>query len=273
MKNITLIFFVSLSFIYCKQPREKFLVTEEISSVKNNEYLENKIDSLEKLLSGLKTKMAWVKKENPTVIIENVKTNNSDLLVFHPFGLNIQLQHVSPSISISNFLCIPAAFTSIQNQVDGLFIEKGVVVNEIINNELTGACIISKDSIQIISFQDINEDLIAQLKSTKKSVFQQMLLVENKEIVQCNLFNGRRNLRRALVRFKGLHRIVQSERQVTIKEFQESLVEIGVVNAVYLDMGTWSEGWYKNNNCEIIRIGETMINTDRQTSWLIYSCN
>ena len=57
---------------------------------------------------------------------------------------------------------------------------------------------------------------------------------------------------------------------VSIRKFQELQIEIRAVNALYLDMGTWSEGWYKNYFREILEIGETMVNTNKQSNWIIY---
>lgn len=263
-KYVTLILFVTVSFISCKNKKEVIL------AVNKNDKLEIKLDSLDKLSNELKAEIKWIKKENPSIITEKIETRNCELLLFHPFGLNIQLKHDRPIIDNNNFLSIPAAYTSKQYQIDGLFIENGVEINALINSKLTGACIITNDNLQIIPFQDINEDLINELKLAKASFFQQTLLIQNNEIFPCKLFNNKKNLRRALVKFKKFSCIVQSS-SVTIGAFQESLVNIGAISAVNLDMGTWSEGWYNNTNCDNIQIGETMSNTDKQTNWLIYS--
>ena len=64
--------------------------------------------------------------------------------------------------------------------------------------------------------------------------------------------------------------ICQSKERLTIQDFQKALVDAGVENAVYLDMGGWSEGWYKNAYDEKMVIGEGMTSTDKQTNWLVY---
>ena len=62
----------------------------------------------------------------------------------------------------------------------------------------------------------------------------------------------------------------ESRKPISIQEFQESLLKIGAVNAIYLDMGSYSEGWYKNYDRRKVVIGEKMTDTDKQTNWLIY---
>lgn len=230
-----------------------------------------KIDSLEKLSSKLNAELKLLKKEIPNVIVANAEGGNCTIYLFQPFGLNIQLHHIRPDFIPENFLCVPGAYTSTKNQIDGLFVEDGIEINELINNKLTGACIISNDSIQIIGLQDINSKLISQLILSKKSIFQQSLLVKKNQIVPCKLFGNKENIRRALIQFEDTYCIGESHRPITISEFQESLVNIGAVNAINLDMGTWSEGWYKNHCCEKIIVGEKMVSTNKQTNWLIYT--
>ena len=208
---------------------------------------------------------------NPHVYIENAEGGNCTITLYHPIGLNIQLRHIRPDFTPENFLCVPGAYTSIDTQIDGLYIEDGIEINESINNKLTGACILSNESIQYLELEGINSQLINQIKLSKKSMFQQSLLVKNNQIVPCDLFRNKENLRRALIQFKDTYCIGESQRRVTISEFQESLVNIGAINAINLDMGTWSEGWYKNQSGEKITVGEKMISTNKQRNWIIYT--
>jgi len=259
MKNIfTLLFLLA------------FLNSFGQKSIKSTE-MQRKIDSLEKLSSKLNAELKLLKKEIPNVIVANAEGGKCTIYLFQPFGLNIQVRHIRPDFIPENFLCVPGAYTSTKTQIDGLFVENGIEINELINNKLTGACIISNDSIQIIGLQDINSKLISQLILSKKSIFQQTLLVKKNQIVPCKLFGNKENIRRALIQFEDTYCIGESNRPITISEFQESLVNIGAVNAINLDMGTWSEGWYKNHCCEKIIVGEKMVNTNKQSNWIIYT--
>jgi hypothetical protein len=232
-------------------------------------------DSLEKASGDTRLDPKFVKNFypflKPHVFVENADSTNS-ISLYTPFGLIIQLRHIRPDFNPENYLCVPGAYTSVNTQIDGLYIEDGIEINETINNKLTGACILSNDSIQFLGLDEINSQLISQVKSTKKSMFQQSLLVKNNQIVPCNLFYDKKNLRRALIQFKDNYFLIgESQSRVTISDFQESLVKIGAINAINLDMGTWSEGWYKNQNGEKITVGEKMYSTNKQTNWIIYT--
>jgi hypothetical protein len=229
------------------------------------------IDSLEKLSGKLNAELKLLKQEIPGVIVSNVEGGNCIIRLYQPFGLNTQLRHTRPDFLPENFLCVPGAYTSTTDQIDGLFIEDGIEINEVVNNKLTGACIISNDSIQFIEFQDINSELISRIISSKKSFFQQSLLVKNKQIVPCTLFGHTGNTRRALIQFEDRYCIGESNRPIPISEFQESLLSIGAVNAINLDMGSWSEGWYRNHSCEKISIGVNKASTYRQSNWIIFT--
>jgi len=247
-----------------------FLNASAQKSTMSTEML-RKMDSLEKLSGKLNAEIKLLKKEIPNVIVENAEGGICTINLYHPFGLTIQLRHLRPDFIPENYLCVPGAYTSTTDQIDGLYIEDGIEINETINNKLTGACILSNDSIQFLEFEEINNTLISQLKLSKKSMFQQSLLVKNKHIIPCDLFLSKVNLRRALIQFKDTFCIGESQRPVTISEFQEALVNIGAINAINLDMGTWSEGWYKNHNFEKITVGEKMYSTNKQSNWIIYT--
>jgi beta-glucosidase len=207
----------------------------------------------------------------PMLNISSAVGVNCNITLYQPFGLRVQISEKRPDYIPDNFLCVPAAYTTISTQIEGLYINKGIEVNSSINTRLTGACILSNESIQIIEYKDITQELINEIKQANKSFFQQSLLVKDSQIVLCDLFGRKTNLRRALIQFKNAYCIGESSIPVTIDEFQESLLKIGAVSAVNLDMGTWSEGWYKNQDNERIRIGEKMISTQKQTNWIVYS--
>jgi exopolysaccharide biosynthesis protein len=210
------------------------------------------------------------KKDAPKILLKNVDGKTSNILLFEPFRLNIVLRSNRPKFEQDNFFCIPAAFTTKTNKVDGLFIENGKKINSIINKGLNGFCLLTKDTLEINSLENLDQKILTLAKKDGSSLFQQFLLIKQSKIIDCNAFRERKNLRRALIQFNNLVCVGQSQRPVTIREFQELLIKIGAVNAIYLDMGTWSEGWYKNENYKKIIIGENMINTDEQTNWLIY---
>jgi hypothetical protein len=56
---------------------------------------------------------------------------------------------------------------------------------------------------------------------------------------------------------------------MTIDEFIKGLIELDYQQAIYLDMGSWSEGWYKDDSNNVIRIGNNWKSSHLQTNWLV----
>lgn len=230
----------------------------------------HKMDSLTTEIQRQTVYINFVKQENPNVIIRNLGGRYCSIFLFEPFGLDFQLENVRPQQNDDHYLSVPAAYTSINGGIDGLFINKGIVINTGINPKLNGFCIISKDSILICNIKNISKSKINKVITSKGSAFQQTLLINESKLVQCNLFGNTASLRRALIKFGDKVVIGESSRPVTIKEFQESLLTIGAISAIYLDMGSWSEGWVKTHSGETKILGDNRINTAKQTSWLVY---
>ena len=203
--------------------------------------------------------------------VKIISEGNSKISLFQPIGLKLGIKSKRPLFSKEFFLCVPAAFTSKTGQIEGLFFEKGVQLNIHIKKQFEGTCILNDDKVQIIETKKLNQNLLDEVKQNKSDLFQQLLLVNNSKIVDCKIFGNRKNLRRAIIQFDKLVCIGESQGSISIREFQESLVKIGAVNAIYLDMGTYSEGWYRNHANEKIVIGEMMTNTSKQTNWLTFT--
>lgn len=164
------------------------------------------------------------------------------------------------------FLVVPAEFTNPNNKIDGLYIVNGSLINSKINERLNGVCIIYKNKLKICNRNDI---IINEAITNKQNLFQQVLLLFDFKIIECTLFKNNLNLRRALVEINNHFYLVESKNKMTILNFQKLLYSINVKNAIYLDMGTYSEGWYRNDN-KIFTIGETMTQTKRQSNWLVF---
>ena len=221
----------------------------------------------------LNTNLSPTQEVSPNIIVQEIGEDSSKIYLYKPIHLNTQLYHIRPEKTNEEFfLCVPAAYTTKDNKIDGIFIEDGVKLSNIVNTnkDLNGICIVSNDGIEIKRLEEVNDALITQIVNQKKSAFQQTLLVRNNTIVQVTAWQNRIFKRRAIIQFDECFCIGESQYAVTIRDFQETLVKTGAKNAIYLDMGTWSEGWYKNHLGERIVIGENMSNTHRQTNWIVY---
>lgn len=228
------------------------------------------IQSLQKDVNRLKIDVANLNKD-----AQNLKFKNATLLVselgalniFDPKDLKISLYSKRPQKNNKMYLVVPAAFTDRNNKVDGLFIEKGSTISTAINEKLNGICIISNNKLKISKHNPLIEN---EAITKKQSLFQQVLLIFDSKIIKCELFKSDLNLRRALVEINNRFYLVQSKNRTSIAGFQNALISIKVNNAIYLDMGTYSEGWYKNDANDIITIGETMTQTNMQSNWLAF---
>lgn len=231
--------------------------------------IQEKADSLITVIGKLEEKIDLIEKEFPQLKVDSV--NLSDLIIYEPKGLQIQIRHERPGFYCKNYLCFPAAYTTRTDKIDGFFIENGTLVNDIINTKLTGVCVITEEIITIGGYEMVHNDLINNTIKIKGCAFQQTLLVKSNEVFPCDLFGERMNKRRALVKIKEKAYLVESKGLVAINVFQQSLIEIGAIDAINLDMGSWSEGWFKDNCGNIVVVGENqnMSNTHRQTNWII----
>ena len=77
--------------------------------------------------------------------------------------------------------------------------------------------------------------------------------------------------RRAIVKLKGNKiAIIESFEHITLAAFTKDLLELGVVDALYTDMGSWDEGWYKDPaSGKTITIGRMKMQTDKQCNWVV----
>lgn len=247
-----LILLLSLSFLSCN------LKERDV----NIQLLKEEINNLKVEIENLKKETLVLKFKTATLIVTAI----GDLKLFNPNNLNICIYSKRPQKNGKTHLVVPAAFTKPNNKIDGLFIENGNLINSNINEKLNGICVITNNKLKIGRYSQLIKN---EAISKNQSLFQQILLVFDSKIVKCELFRSDLNLRRALVEINSQYYLVESKNRVSILDFQSALITSKVKNAIYLDMGTYSEGWYRNEN-KTFTIGETMIQTIRQSNWLVF---
>lgn len=171
------------------------------------------------------------------------------------------------------FLCIPSAFTTPDDRVDGVYISNGLIGNaKGVNKELGGAMIIERGTGRLLNTDKgslITEKLLKNVQKTRGSIFQQFLIVHDSKAAS---FRDKSKFQRRAVceTAKGAFSIVESDRPVTFSMFNDDLVALGMKEALYCDMGAWDEGWYRSNpNSKVISIGQDRSRTDRQSNWLL----
>lgn len=227
-------------------------------------------------ISGFKNAVA----ENKGLTIEKKKpTSGYNYTIFHKNDLLLDVSLKRPNKSDKNILlCIPGAYTDLQSYfVDGLYIDNGKVYNkDKINHTLGGAIKITNGDCQIFPTQKgklLNDSLINLVVAKKGSLFQQIQMIENgvgAKYKDVKLFQ-----RRAIVKLKGNKTaIIESYENITLSVFTKDLLELGVVDALYTDMGAWDEGWYKSpGDNKLITIGRMKTQTDKQCNWVVLKAN
>lgn len=232
---------------------------------------EMRIDSLVNLVTQLKAEINSITHDNPFVQIQSKESSIGPINHFKPVGLTMKLYDSRPEFNKSRFFCVPAAFTSPIQTIDGYFLIEGRAINENLKSDISGYIIFSKDLCIIDSIENLTVDRFKWAQKQGYSLFQQELLVKKSKYVKCYKFENHKNIRRAIVKYpEGELFIVESIRPITILEFQQALIEIKVEDAIYLDMATYGEGWYKSCDHEKIRIGELFTNTQKQSNWLTF---
>jgi hypothetical protein len=205
---------------------------------------------------------------------EEIVSHYGSIDLFRINNFKVEITNQRPSEKDQNiFLCVPAAFTSPNSTIDGLFIKNGEVINSITNANLNGTLIIdsNKDEISIQNFSSLEAlFLIDRCKKNKLSTLQQFLLIRNGKLLVNDPWKGKPNQRRALG-IKGTEvYIIESQSPLSINDFQGFLLDFGIQDAIYLDMGTYSSGWRRQVD-RVLSIGKeaTSSGTSKQTNWLI----
>lgn len=191
-----------------------------------------------------------------------------------PQNAHYHFQRVKPDSNNTNLLMsVVAAFTSkAPEHVVGTSVSNGKKRIYPTDAE-TAYCLIVGEEVKIEALSENHKSAIETAVKQKGDYFQQMLLIENAEAKSCEIFKNRATFRRALAQKEGETHLVESLDRMTIDDFIQSLIFLGYEQAIYLDMGSWSEGWYRNEDNEIIRIGNNWKSSHLQTNWLVICKN
>lgn len=201
-----------------------------------------------------------------------------DIIFYIPEKCIAEITNTRPLKTDSNVvLCCAAAFTRLENDViDGLFVIKGTKIISKVNKGLGGGITIPYDgNILNCSIQGtemgskLDSVFIAGLTADSSSFFQQIQLnrdglplVFRKDV---SLFQ-----RRAVCILNGRTVIAESKSACTLQQFANALDSAGIDNSLYLDMGSWDEGWFRRKNDKIETIGLLRTATRRQSNWFVY---
>ncbi|MBO7055050.1 MAG: hypothetical protein J6W37_06675 [Bacteroidales bacterium] len=181
--------------------------------------------------------------------IEKLDTiiNDVSLSIFIPHNLIPSLCVGQPSKQDSSLMmCAQAADIRADNKkIVGAFVLKGKPIAWGLSKH--GYCAIINDTV--IVGRSENSPLFEMATEKQGYFFRQYALVDSCRLVENNLKN--KALRKALCQRCGETFIATSANDESMHDFSLALVDLGVENAIALDGGKFSFGWYVSNNTTI----------------------
>ncbi len=135
----------------------------------------------------------------------------------------------------------------------------------------TGAFVYSNGSWEFLygGYKNKNYDLeLSKAAKNGGCGFEQEMVVFKNQRVETTRHLDNENIFRVLCDKDGELLIVESTASVAFGDFIDSLMNYGVDNALYLDMGTWRYGWYRPTNDTIEELQPRIHNF--HTNWLIF---
>lgn len=207
-----------------------------------------------------------------------------DSIPFIKLQMNPQKAYISMADSVipsekdsTIALCVEAAFTGEllkdfkTTNIGGDYVIDGTFHKGYKCKANTGFLYADK-SVFTISSSEHCPEWIEKAKKNNGVLFQQILIIQNgKNVYRATPIKPMtRNIyRAACILNDGNFAVIQSEKAIPLKDFINSLIKLGVSDALYLDMGTgWNYGWYRPTKCD----DPTILfdyRTPYQTNWLL----
>ena len=115
-------------------------------------------------------------------------------------------------------------------------------------------------------------DYSAEMDSAAKyggAAFAQEMMIHNSDIKRTARGDRNNNVFRALCELNNRLCVIESLEDIRFGDFKSSLKEIGVSEAIYLDMGFgWNHAWYRANDKSIVELHPKV--HDFCTNWITF---
>lgn len=214
-------------------------------------------------------------KESTGLSVQTLKgKSGANYQFFQKNNLSIAFAIRRPSSSDTEIkLSIPAAFTTREGSIGGLYAHEGKFYNSNrVDTSLGGAIEIVDGDFKIFATSQgacFTKEYRRRLEQLKGSMFQQFQIVEKG--VAAKFKDKTHFQRRAIVEFtNGRKGIIESDRAITFEIFNTDLAALGVEDALYTDMGAWDEGWYRDAKTGTVKpLGLDRSLTHKQTNWVV----
>jgi hypothetical protein len=167
-------------------------------------------------------------------------------------------------------LGVPGTYTSPEGLVEGVVVHQQRVVQRD-RRAWEGVLLIRSGRPEVLraTAELLDEKPLARLAAGGASLIQGHLLVGDGEVRPLKESPALRR-RAVITRRDGSFVIVESLEPLRLADFASDLRTLGAAQAMNLDMGTWSEGFYREPETGQVRpLGDDFRATDRQTNWLV----
>lgn len=211
---------------------------------------------------------------NIDLAIQMKQVGSNQYTIFSQMEPQVEWTLTRPSKDDADvLLAVAGTYTSPKNTVEGYVILDGNIIQDAERQGWDGAALFQDGTITV--WQTKNGTLLTREKMRS-------LAQKGTSLIQGHLlvFEGKAQHfkpqplfpRRALVVMQGVDpMIIESQSALTLNEFAEDLAALGVRDALNLDMGSWSEGWYRDPKTGLpVTTGFPNENTARQTNWIIF---
>lgn len=204
-------------------------------------------------------------KQLPSVAINDTTVQGTKLTIFTPLNATPHL-HVGDDIlnDSTPVLVVQAAdIRSDNGKIVGAYVLDGELLSK--GQAKSGYCAIINGRINIGVAE--TTPLLEQALETNGSFFRQYPLVVANQVVE-NKPKGK-SQRKALAELNGRIVVIMSKDRLTFHDFSQSLVDLGVTNAIYL-VGSTAHGFAKNDNNQKVEFGKKETNAPANVNYIFW---
>ena len=202
----------------------------------------------------------------PCTIVSDTLINSIHLQILIPYN-TVPTLHVG-TLDTSDvdivFATLAADLGSEKGQIIGAFVCEGKPLSWGGGRKLGYCAIIDKNITLGVSE---NSPLFEQATEQGGYFFRQYPAVDNGVMVENNPKNA--SFRRALCMLNGKVCVVATSDRVLMNDFAESLVQLGVENAIFL-VGSTADGWYRTETGALHRLGDTYLEGKDNINYIVF---
>ncbi len=205
--------------------------------------------------------------------VEERTASSTRFLVFTQAHPDMRFTLTRPDADDARILlAVPGTYTSPADTPEGFVVLDGKIIQEKERQGWDGAALFADGRVDILQTnggKKLTRAYLADVAANGASLLQAHLLV--KDGAPQHFKDQPETFRRALaVTADGAPAIVESGAMLDLNAFAVLLAALGARDAVNLDMGTWSEGWYRGADGRRVTLGFPNQNTARQSNWIIF---